>query len=291
MAGAGRLDGEPDLVVQDRESLWSVCDRDSLDDVVLGRVDTHDELRELATHPDGAGSDRDAVGTLADRDRRRDARGDASCRIDPRDGAVKRVRDPHGAGAERDAGRPVAHAHRLYHVAAQGIDADDAPARLVRDPDTSAADGDAAAERARPDPLDRVAATGSIFFTLRARRRWSPRPLRRRRRQRSASHRPESSGRRGSLRVDPRHGGVQRVRHPDRAGPDRDPARIAADVDALDDDRVRGSMRETEPSCAFVTHTDPSPTATLVGPLPTGTAATSRFDPVSIAAIDLPRPS
>ena len=50
-------------------------------------------------HPDGSGSDRDAVGTLADGDRRRDA---VRARVDARDGAVERVRDPHGAVAERD---------------------------------------------------------------------------------------------------------------------------------------------------------------------------------------------
>ena len=45
-------------------------------------------------------------------------------------------------------------------------------------------------------------------------------------------------------------------------------------------------MRETERSSEFVTQTEPSPTATLVGPLPTGTSATSRFELASIAATE-----
>ena len=53
MAGAGGLDGEPDLILVEVEPLGPVRDRDPLHDTVLHRVDARDRLRELTAHPDG----------------------------------------------------------------------------------------------------------------------------------------------------------------------------------------------------------------------------------------------
>ena len=149
------MDGEPDPVLQERQPLRPVRDRDSFHDLVLRRVDACDLFGKLTLTHTASGSTAMASGPSPTSIVAVTAFVRGSMR---EDGAVQRVRNPHGArGRTRHRSARCPLLTILRPLVRPGIDADDAPARLVRDPDICPHRRRCPAQARRSGPVHHVA--------------------------------------------------------------------------------------------------------------------------------------